>query len=202
MKWWRIFFGSLVLAASLFFVSAVHADTTYTVQFGDTLWRIARRFNLMPEDIAAVNPKIVDMNLIYGGDVLVIPSNAPPVVDPYVGQGGIHTYVIRQGDTLFRIAQRYNTIIAAILALNSQIVDPHWIYAGRVLVIPGGEEGRGAVMPEVATNGSIYIVRPGDGLTGIARTFNTTVDILLVLNPQITNRHLIFVGDTIKLPEG
>lgn len=205
MKWWRYLVGGVVLAGCLFFVSAAYADTTYTVQFGDTLWSISRRYNLTPNQIAAVNPKIVDINLIYGGDVLIIPTDAPPT-DPEIGIGnpGPGTHVVVAGDNLFRLSLRYNTTVSAIVAANPQKVrDPHWIFVGDILTIPGGIGGSfpetNTAEPELTAEGN-YIVQPGDGLTGIARRFNTDVDSLLFLNPQIENRDLIFVGDVIKLP--
>ena len=207
MKGWRIFFGSLFLVVSLFSVSAVQANTIYTVQYGDTLWSIARRFNLMPRDIAAVNPKIVDYDLIYGGDVLIIPSITQSV-DPNQGAGGEGPYIIQPGDTLFRIALNNNTTIPEIRVLNPQIKDSHWIYAGDTLTLPGssGEGGENEaneqnVVEQIPADGT-YIVQPGDGLTGIARKFGTDVETLLDLNPDIENRHLIFINQVIKLPPG
>lgn len=52
--------------------------TTYTVQRGDTLGSIARRFNTTIQDIAARN-RITNPNRIFAGQVLTISGNAPPV---------------------------------------------------------------------------------------------------------------------------
>ncbi len=46
-----------------------------------------------------------------------------------------------------------------------------------------------------------YVIRSGDTLYSIARRFNTTVDEILSLNPQITDPDLIFPGQVINLPE-
>jgi LysM repeat protein len=197
MNRWRILSGSFVLLLSLVFISAVYADTTYQVQYGDTLWRIGRRYNLTPAQIVAVNPKITNLNLIYVGDVLVIPTDAPPA-DPGSGTGG-RIYLIQPGDNLFRLSLRYNTTVPAILAVNPQIKDQNWIYAGHTLTLPDGSGSSGTGPANPPATGT-YVVQPGDGLTGIARRFNTTVDEILVINPEITNRHLIFVGDVIRLP--
>ena len=195
MKKWRILFGSIVLVLSFVFVSAVSADTTYVVQYGDTLWRISRLYNLTPQAIAAVNPKITNINLIYAGDLLVIPGDGTP------GTGG-QGYIIRYGDTLYNIAWRHNTTVAAILAVNPQITNPNWIYAGQTLTLPPGIGGQPAPVQTVQPVPGVYIVQPGDGLTGIARRYGITVESILALNPQITNPHLIFVGDRITLPGG
>lgn len=203
MKWWRIVFGSLVFAASFFWVSAVSADSTYTVKFGDTLWGIARLYNLTPNQIAAVNPAIVDLNLIYGGQVLVIPGAAQPTGTPGQGAAVPGTHRVVAGENLFRLSLRYNTTVEDIVAANpTKIINPHWIYVGDVLTIPGGQGGnpQETTTTPLVNAGGNYVVRPGDGLTGIARRFGTDVDTLLSLNPEIENRDLIFVGDIIRLP--
>jgi LysM repeat protein len=198
MKKLRFFSGSAALIISLVLVSAVYADTNYVVRYGDTLWRIARSFNVTPEAIVAANPgRIPNINLIYAGDVLVIPTDAPPPT-PGPGTGGV-PYTVVSGDTLYSLAQRNGTTVALIWQANPQIANPNWIYAGQVITIPSSSGTGSQNPPPTAGN---YIVQPGDGLTGIARRYNTTVEVLLQLNPQITNRHLIFVGDRMNVPGG
>lgn len=65
-------------------------------------------------------------------------------------------------------------------------------------------QGRVYTAPQVTPqeekpSSDIYIVKKGDTLSGIARTYNTTVAILLQLNPDITNPNLIRPGQKIKL---
>lgn len=197
MKKWRILILTLVIVLSFVFVSAVYADTTYVVRYGDTLWRISRIYGTTPEAIKAANSKITDINIIFAGDFLVIPTADPPGDS---GTGGGGPYVIQYGDTLYNIAWRYGTTVNAILVANPQIKDPNWIYAGHTLTLPAVVTGGGAGgNPEPIPESGIYIVQPGDGLTGIGRRYGLTVDALLILNPQIKNRDLIFVGDQVKL---
>lgn len=208
MKKYRILIGSLALLASLFFVSVASADFSYRVQYGDNLFRLALRFGTTIDAIRQANPgRISNIDLIYAGDVLVIPSDTTG--EP--GSGGGGPYLIQYGDTLFNIARRHGTTVPAIMAANPQIRNQNLIYVGHTITIPVSISGTGpanpTTNPEVLENpvteqvpaDNIHIVRPGDGLTGIARTYGTTVDELLRLNPHITNRHLIFVGDQIRL---
>lgn len=53
-----------------------------------------------------------------------------------------------------------------------------------------------------APSGRVYVTKPGDVLATIARRHNTTVDVLLELNPQIRNRrnYMIWENDKIQLP--
>lgn len=193
----RILIIVFVVVFSFVFVSAVSADNmTYVVRSGDTLWWIARRYGTTLAAIQAANPTITDVDLILVGQVLVIPVN--------VGTGGQGAYIIQPGDNLYRIALRYGTTVEALQRSNPYITNPHWIYAGNRLTIPGaitvGDSGGQPIVPIPADN--VYVVQPGDGLMSIARRYGTTVEELLRLNPHIENRDLILVGDRIKLRDG
>ncbi|MBS4024123.1 MAG: LysM peptidoglycan-binding domain-containing protein [Clostridia bacterium] len=108
-------------------------------------------------------------------------------------------YVVQPGDTLFLIARRFGTTVAAILAANPQITDPNRIFVGQVITIP--------VTPPVPTPPPTpppgvrqYVVQPGDTLFLIARRFGTTVPAILAANPQITDPNVIFPGQIINIP--
>jgi LysM repeat protein len=106
--------------------------TTYTVQRGDTLYSIARRYGTTVEAIAAANG-IANPSRIRVGQTLTI-SGATGVPAPAPSGGGT-TYVVKRGDNLFRIALRYG-ISYAYLAQYNGIADPSRIYVGQVLKIP------------------------------------------------------------------
>jgi len=63
-----------VLIFTLLFSSSVFAQTTYTVQKGDTIWKIASRNQVGMSEIIAANPQIKNPNLIYPGQKLTIPT--------------------------------------------------------------------------------------------------------------------------------
>ena len=65
------------------------------------------------------------------------PPNGTPTAAPTVGPTAVasRTYKVKKGDTLFAIAQRFDTTVAAIIKLN-KIKDPALIHAGLVLKIP------------------------------------------------------------------
>jgi LysM repeat protein len=68
------------------------------------------------------------------------------------------------------------------------------------VVTEAGEQ----VTPIVAQPGEIinYVVQPGDNLSTLAVTYDTTVNAILALNPQITNPNLIYSGQVIRIPVG
>lgn len=97
--------------------------TTYVVQAGDSLWLIAQRYNTTINAIKNLNGLTSDMLSI--GQVLKIPaSQALPYIE----------YTVRSGDTLWLLAQRYNTTVEAIRNLNGLTSDI--LNIGQVLRIP------------------------------------------------------------------
>lgn len=98
------------------------AGDVYTVQRGDTLSKIARRFGTTVQAILKLNPSIKNPSLIFPGQKLVMPSTQT-------------TYVVQRGDTLRKIATRFDTTIDELLKLNPSIKDPNRIFTGQVLKI-------------------------------------------------------------------
>lgn len=100
------------------------SDKLYTVKPGDTLSGIAKKYNTTVDAIANANG-IKNINLIYSGQVLKIPSKE--IVTK--------SYTVKKGDTLSGIAKKYNTTVNAIANANS-IKNVNLIYPGQVLSIP------------------------------------------------------------------
>ena len=95
--------------------------STYVVQWGDTLGKIAARLGVGVGDILAVNPQIWNASLIYSGQVISLPASAPVY------------YTVQYGDTLRIIAASYGTSVYSLQLLNPTIYDPNLIYPGQVL---------------------------------------------------------------------
>ena len=155
----------------------------YVVARGDTVKALAARFQSTVDSILASNPAITNVNLIYEGQRLTIytqPVVTPPPPPPSSGQ----IYYVQKGDTLRKIAAKFNTSVDLILQLNS-ITNPNVIYVGQAITLPAYI--------------STYIVQKGDTLKIIANQYGTTVEKLLGLNPNIKNANLIYVGQIITL---
>lgn len=116
---------------------------TYTVQAGDTLWAIARKYNCSITEIVAANSdRIKNPNRIHAGWQLKIPKSGAPVsgstpdaVLPENKKSG--RYIVRQGDTLWKIARKYGCSVAEIISLNRELIrNPALIYSGWELKVP------------------------------------------------------------------
>ena len=112
---------------------AVTGGCYYVVRRGDTLFSIARRFGTTIGAIAQANG-LSNPRYIRAGQRLIIPG-AYPACAPPSAVAGTTVYIVRRGDTLYSIARRYGTTVAAIARANG-IANPHRIWAGQRLVIP------------------------------------------------------------------
>ncbi len=151
---------------------------THVVQPGETLYGIAEAYGLPVEQLAAQN-QIVDVSAVYVGQVLnvaaptvaapALAEAALPVEAPVetLGQTVIHT--VETGETLFRIATRYNLTVNDLARANS-ISDPTLIYAGQQLIIPGVEPPHVALdLPPIVTGLEIMPLVLVEGQAGRVR---------------------------------
>jgi LysM repeat protein len=126
----------LALTVLLAFAMPAFADTEYFVQPGDTLSAIARRYDTTVTAIAQAN-NILNPNLIFVGQRLIIPTDGGEPPPPAPPPSASTTYVVQPGDTLFRIAVRFDVTVQALAQANN-IGNINLIYVGQVLTIPGG----------------------------------------------------------------
>lgn len=66
----------IILSASIMIISASAAGITHTVVQGDTMWKLAVKYQVGTSEIIEANPQISNPNLIYPGQVLNIPQVA------------------------------------------------------------------------------------------------------------------------------
>jgi tyrosinase len=98
-------------------------------------------------------------------------------------------YVVRSGDTLTAIANRFGVSVADLEAANPQISDPNRIFPGQIITIPGSSPAPGPA----------YVVQSGDTLTAIANRFGVSLADLEAANPQISDPNRIFPGQIITV---
>lgn len=74
MKKTHILLAAALLSANLLTVPASAASRSHTVVSGDTMWKLAVRYQVGTSEIIGANPQISDPDLIYPGQVLTIPQ--------------------------------------------------------------------------------------------------------------------------------
>ncbi|WP_284037638.1 LysM peptidoglycan-binding domain-containing protein [Neobacillus sp. 114] len=197
-----IYFGSNITRAGAETTIAVQTQQTgqydvYKVQAGDSLYSIARKFNVTVSSIKTTNNLTSDT--IYVGQVLNLP---------------FYTYTVVAGDSLYSISRKFNTTVDSIRSYNQLPSD--FLSIGQKIRIPRTVEQTTAVTPAPAptpapepapaptpaptventtTTTSTYQVAAGDTLYQIAKKFATTVDTIKNLNHLTTDS--IYVGQVL-----
>lgn len=105
----------------------------HVVQQGETLTQIASQYNTTVANLLQVNPDIEDPDEIQAGMNIRLPIILPPPPECYF------EYQVKRGETLFRLAQRFNTTVNELVYYNS-VRDPNLIYPGQILIIPCSED--------------------------------------------------------------
>ena len=101
---------------------------TYVVEWGDTLGKLAARCGTTVSAIYAANPSLGA--ILYAGQTLTLPgSSGSPA-------SSSSTYVVKAGDTFFRIARHNGVSVKALRAANPQISNIDLLYVGQVIYIP------------------------------------------------------------------
>lgn len=132
----NVFNGSL---EDLYRFAGISLDTgqpktpqKYTVVAGDSFDSVANKYGVTLRELLNANPQLLRI-----GDQLAIPT--PVTTPPANGGGGgapsQRTYTVKSGDTLYSIAIKLGTTVAAVVAANN-IANPNQISVGQVLVIP------------------------------------------------------------------
>jgi LysM repeat protein len=105
---------------------------TYTVQRGDTLSAIAKKFGTTTTAIAQLNG-ITNPSRIYTGQKLRIPGGGTVTPSGSAASGRVH--VVQRGEYLSAIARKYGVTVDAIVKANN-LRNPNVIYTGQRLIIP------------------------------------------------------------------
>lgn len=140
---------------------------------GETLSSIAAAYGVPLEALVAVNPRLGTGNGASAGEKLAIPRRA---------NGDMAVYTVKQGDTLYKIAQKYNLPVEALLVANDDVIDSDLIYPDQKLAVPGP-----------------YIIAKGDTFYRIGTIYGISVSSLKAANPHL-DAEALPVGAMVRIP--
>lgn len=176
-------------------------NTTHTVQAKETLYSLARRYEVSVADLKEWNPSINKKGLqtndeIVVGKEYIIPNNDVIAVTEVTTQKKRLTHIVQPKETKFGIAKKYNISIQTLQELNPKI---DTLQVNDTLTIK-------QMFQEVIHNTDTikkstfkkYIIQPQETKFGLARKFNISMDKLIALNPDLAFG--VNEGDTIRVP--
>ena len=147
---------------------------TYTVQKGDTLYAIAKMYDITVDELKRLNN--ITGNNLYIGQQLIVPTTEDP--EEY------ELYTVVKGDSLWLISQKYNVSVDDLIEINN--LETVNLQIGDKLKIPK------------LSYQKTYIVKKGDSLWSIAKDNNTTVEELKLINNLTSN--LLSIGQELIIP--
>ena len=141
---------------------------TYTVKAGDSLYKIANTYGISVNEIKNLNN--LNTNLLNVGQVLRIPSSN---IDDEELSANYIEYIVKRGDSLYRIAEDYNISISDLTSYNN--LNSNALSIGQVLRIP----------IEVKT--TKYTVQRGDTLYSLSNRFHVPISTIRTRNNLTTD---------------
>jgi len=176
-------YAEAVVRAVLRYIGQDIGDSLYTVSKGDSLWSIAKKFNISVEELKAANN--LSSNLLNIGQKLTIPQSEQPVPGDYT------IYTVKAGDSLYKIANNYDISVQTLIDYND--LSSTNLSIGQKILIPVSE----SIDNEKYDT---YIVKSGDNLYNIANKYNTTINELMNINNLSTN--ILSIGQKLLVPKG
>lgn len=213
--------GSLAL---LIGVTDAEASATYTIQSGDSLWKIASQHNVSVADLKTWNNlssdaifpnQVIKVAPAATGSSVTTPTPTPAPAAPAPSQPASSvttTYTVKSGDTLSKIASLHKTTVSNIQSLNN--ISGHLIFPGQKLTVSATAATPTVAAPKPPTavtpapapapapaptagTARTYTVVSGDTLTGIA--YRNGISVTQLMNWNGLTSSMIRVGQVLKI---
>ncbi|MED4042746.1 LysM peptidoglycan-binding domain-containing protein [Priestia megaterium] len=204
----HIFTLGATALVSIGIADAASADTdTHKVKAGETLFSISQQHNVTVEDLKKWNG--LSSTLIYANQTLQIGSTSTDSSSSSTPTttSSNHTYTVKSGDTLYRIAKNNGTSVQQLKEWNN--LSSHLIYVNQVLKI----NGTGTVSSSTSTpvqektnetqaspapsNSKSYKVQPGDTMWSVAQRHGISISQLKQWNSLSSNT--IYINQVLQV---
>ena len=152
----------------------------YIVKKGDSLWSIANKFGTTVKKIKEINK--LSTNILSVGQTLIINNEEEIIPDDYL------LYKVQKGDTLWDIANKYNTTVDTIKSINN--LSSTTLTANQQLFIPKSTN--------VGVKNNIYVVQKGDTLYDIALAKGVSVKEIKDINNLTSD--ILQIGQILNIP--
>lgn len=182
---------------------------THKVTKGDTLWSISKQYHISLQLLYDLND-IKDKDFLSIGQIIKISQDNPPA-------DGYSVHIVKKGETLWSIAQKYNLSVDLILATNN-IANSELISIGREMKIPSHKNtvtetnivnqvvvdkknnniNNNINQPE-NTEPIVYTVEAGDNLWNISRKYGVSVEVIISVN-NLKEKDLLSLGQKLEIP--
>ena len=196
----EMFVRHVALAVTIFFreystpqqpgqSSPVRRPVYHMVRRGDTLSALAQRYGTSVAELRRLNA-MSKKSVLQTGRKLKLPAavhQPSPVRRPVY-------HMVRRGDTLSALAQRYGTSVAELRCLNG-MNKKSVLQTGRKLKLPAVA----VKQPSPVRRPAYHTVRRGDTLSGLAQRYGTSVAELRRLN-GMSKKSVLQAGRKLKLP--
>ncbi|MCP1151713.1 LysM peptidoglycan-binding domain-containing protein [Peribacillus frigoritolerans] len=164
----------------------------YVVKLGDSLSKIANKYNVSVSALLKLNPNISNSDRIYIGQTIRVSGQASGSSSTAKNSSNA-TYKVKSGDTLGKIARVNNMTVQQLKSINH--LTSTLIFPGQVLKVNAITSN-----PDKSKNTTdVYVVKLGDSLSTIAKRYNLSLSALLKINPNISNSDRIRIGQTIRV---
>ncbi|MFP7171628.1 LysM peptidoglycan-binding domain-containing protein [Terribacillus halophilus] len=195
---------TIVTLAATAVIASSYATTvdaaSYKVQKGDSLWKIANKYDMSVSELKKINN--LKNDLIFPNQVLQTSgSSSSSNSGSKSSSGSASTYTVKSGDTLSGIAAKHNVSLSDLKKWNN--ISGYLIYPGDKLKVSAGGSSSSSNSSSSnsgsssSSSASTYTVKSGDTLSGIAAKHKVSVSNLRKWNN--ISGDLIYPGDKLKV---
>ena len=191
-------------------LSNAGSQMIHSVEKGESLWAIARKYSVTVNQIVSFNGINVDDYLQIGQSIKIPIDRKREEYDDSDG----NDYIVKIGETKYGLSKRFGITISELETLNPQIVS--MLRTGQKITLPKKVAEKEIVTPKVvvaekqivekrlekelvSSDFVTHIVEAGETKHGLSKRFGTTISELENLNPHIVT--MLNAGQEIRVPK-